>query len=162
MAARRPEEVILLGVTPTSADPELGWVLPAAGADPDSHRVAAFVEKPGPEQARRLMASGAMWNAFLLAASGAVLHELFHRHMPELATALAASRATWDAGETPCAALVESLPSRDFSRDLLAHAVPVLRVVRVPPCGWTDLGTPARLREWLASQVESDSGRASG
>lgn len=162
VAERRSDEVILLGVTPTRADSELGWVVPAAAGDPDSHRVATFVEKPGPERARQLMAAGAMWNAFLLAASGATLLGLYRRHLPELVMPLTARDQAWDpALEVPPPGVFESLPSRDFSHDLLTRAALHLRVVRVPPCGWTDLGTPARLEEWLAAQGGSDAARVS-
>jgi hypothetical protein len=29
----------------------------------------------------------------------------------------------------------------------------------VPPCGWTDLGTPERLERWIRSRGEGDAGR---
>jgi hypothetical protein len=92
------------------------------------------------------MAAGAMWNAFLLATTGRALLGLFERHLPELHAPLAARARPWTS-ET-----FASFPSRDFSHDLLTPAAHGLRVVRVPPCGWTDLGTPERLLAWLASQ----------
>ena len=125
------------------------WVVPAGQPDVDSHAVERFVEKPGTEIARRLMSAGAMWNAFLLAAKGAALTHLFERHLPELYAPLAARPRS--RGEGRSARSFESLPSRDFSHDLLTPAAAGLRVIRVPACGWTDLGTPARLFEWLAS-----------
>jgi len=33
----------------------------------------------------------------------------------------------------------------DFSREILERQAAHLRVIRVPPCGWTDLGTPHRV-----------------
>src|SRR5439155_3578454 len=42
------------------------------------------------------------------------------------------------------------LPARDFSRELLERIPELLELVVVPPCGWTDLGTPARLERFLA------------
>lgn len=164
VARRRPEDPVLLGITPTWADGELGWVIPAGQRDADSHRVAAFVEKPGPEIARRLMAIGGMWNAFLVATTGQAMLRLFERYLPELhgpLTALAPERS-WAPGEERPAAGFESLPHRDFSRDLLTPAATRLRVVRVPPCGWIDLGTPARLLEWLAAQRAAVPAGASG
>jgi hypothetical protein len=37
----------------------------------------------------------------------------------------------------------------DFSRDILEGNEPNLRVIKVPPCGWSDLGTPVRVGETL-------------
>ena len=39
-----------------------------------------------------------------------------------------------------------AIPTSDFSRDVLARSVRRLSVVQVPGCGWSDLGTPQRLR----------------
>ena len=39
---------------------------------------------------------------------------------------------------------------RDFSRDVLQGSEDSLRLQPVPPCGWTDLGTPARVAACLA------------
>ena len=73
VAERRSDEVVLLGVTPTRPDTDLGWVLPSHDRDAHSHRVAAFLEKPAPELARSLMVAGGMWNTFLVAATGTAL-----------------------------------------------------------------------------------------
>lgn len=154
VAEKRPDQPVLLGITPTWADGQLGWVIPAGQRDADSHRVEAFVEKPGPEMARKLMASGAMWNAFLVATTGRALLSLFERYLPEICAPLSslAPAHPWIPGERRPIETFESLPTRDFSHDLLTKAAARLRVLRVAPCGWTDLGTPARLAEWLAAQ----------
>jgi hypothetical protein len=39
------------------------------------------------------------------------------------------------------------MPDLDFSRDLLEGRESSLCVMRVPPCGWSDLGTPHRVGE---------------
>jgi hypothetical protein len=39
----------------------------------------------------------------------------------------------------------------DLSHDMLERRPQDLRVVRVAPCGWSDLGTPARLQSLLVS-----------
>jgi hypothetical protein len=40
---------------------------------------------------------------------------------------------------------IEHLRSVDFSRDVLEGKESMLRVLTVPHCGWTDLGTPERV-----------------
>jgi len=37
------------------------------------------------------------------------------------------------------------LPELDFSRDVLQRSPSLLRVLAVPACGWSDLGTPRRV-----------------
>ena len=41
------------------------------------------------------------------------------------------------------------LPQIDFSRDVLEVCSSSLRLVRVPACGWSDLGTPKRVAQTL-------------
>ncbi|HEY4369031.1 MAG TPA: hypothetical protein VGN07_17490 [Steroidobacteraceae bacterium] len=45
--------------------------------------------------------------------------------------------------------LYARLPIIDFSRDLLEPQAQQWRVLEVPPCGWSDLGTPARVADTL-------------
>jgi hypothetical protein len=45
--------------------------------------------------------------------------------------------------------MYRTLPSVDFSRDILQGREQRLQVVSVPPCGWTDLGTPPRVASTL-------------
>jgi len=42
------------------------------------------------------------------------------------------------------------LPNVDFSRVVLEQAQEGVHVLPVPPCGWTDLGTPRRVSECAA------------
>ena len=153
VAELRPEDVVLLGFTPETPDPTLGWILPVRGRDGPSHAVLSFVEKPDPGRAERLMASGAMWNGMLIVAMAGALIRLYQRFLPELfraATDFHQPRAPVCA-RRPVVAYA-TLPTRDLSRDLLTPAVGHLRLVPVPPCGWTDLGTPDRLLRWQTSR----------
>jgi mannose-1-phosphate guanylyltransferase len=48
------------------------------------------------------------------------------------------------------------LPELDFSRHVLEGAEQSLRVLPVPPCGWSDLGTPKRVAEALRRIERND------
>lgn len=147
VAGRRPEDLVLLGVSPEGADPTLGWIVPSSDDDGLSRGVCAFEEKPGPVRAERLMAEGGMWNSMLIVARVSALVRLYERVLPETLPAVAELvRSPGDPDRATSA--YRAMPARDLSRDLIARAVERLRVVRVPPCGWTDLGTPARLLRW--------------
>jgi hypothetical protein len=45
--------------------------------------------------------------------------------------------------------LYADLECQDFSRDVLERHAQMLQVLRVPSCGWTDLGTPKRVQETI-------------
>jgi hypothetical protein len=51
--------------------------------------------------------------------------------------------------------LYRDLPYVDFSRQILQGAESVLRVLQVPCCGWSDLGTPKRLAATLQALPQS-------
>ncbi len=150
-ARRSPDGVFLLGVTPDAADPELGWIVPGGVARRRPGRSAVwsvdgFVEKPGPDTAGRLFAAGASWNSFVLAATALALLRLYQRRAPELLTHLGRAFGARNAArpERLTRAYAE-LARVDFSRDLLQGSESSLRLLRVPACGWSDLGTPERL-----------------
>jgi mannose-1-phosphate guanylyltransferase len=142
-----PEHLVLLGVAPDEPDPELGYIACGDSATA-SRRVARFVEKPSRPVAAHLLAQGALWNSFIFAATGTTLLSLFRGCMPDIVDDMetAVARAAYDSPDsTALSRLYETLPERDFSRDVLAKYPEVLRVVPAPACGWSDLGTPPRM-----------------
>ena len=148
----RLHETLLLGVRPEELDPDLGYIVPGCGDDLGALRVERFVEKPSAAIASQLIRAGGLWNTFIIAATGRALLELFRRRFPEivsvLSVALDRDRRTGAAGGA-VAELYEKLPNVDFSEDILAGQVSDLRVLPVPPCGWSDLGTPKRVLDAL-------------
>jgi mannose-1-phosphate guanylyltransferase len=146
--AREPERVALLGIAPDGPDPQYGWIVPGRARGRGLYEVASFVEKPEPALARALMARGGLWNSFLVAASAPSLLALYRRRIPELFGRLARAHANGRA-----AAVTDAYErmgaSWDFSRDLIQGSEPVLRLLRVPSCGWSDLGTPERVTSCL-------------
>ena len=53
--------------------------------------------------------------------------------------------------------LYGQLPELDFSRHVLEGAEQSLRVLPVPACGWSDLGTPKRVAEALRASSNATS-----
>ncbi len=141
----------LLGIEPDSPDTEYGWVVPGADLGRGVVRVERFVEKPAAPVAAALMAAGALWHSFVLASAARAVWALGESVCSAATAALAAALATPSA--TRAQALAElwpSLPDLDFARHLLPGHEERLRMLRVPACGWTDLGTPARLGACVA------------
>ena len=142
-----PEDVVLLGVVPSHIDPEYGLIVPSgAGA---GRRVRSFVEKPLLTVARRLMRAGAMWNSFIFACNGWALYDLFTDALPDMTNDYLRRICGSDGGAGARARVVAAMPSQDFGHDVLQRGTHHLRLVPVPTCGWTGLGTPGRLAAWL-------------
>jgi mannose-1-phosphate guanylyltransferase len=148
----RPSDVVLLGVTPEDADPELGYIVPADDVAGTPMPVARFVEKPSVPEAEALIARGALWNVFIVAARATALRALFEQHDPGLLRRMrfAVRRALLGADPTTALAdLYARLRSVDFSRDIAQRFSAAFRVQRVPACAWNDLGTVQRVTKTL-------------
>jgi mannose-1-phosphate guanylyltransferase len=145
----RDHHLLLLGLTPEEHDPELGYIV-ADGDDPARVRaVSEFVEKPSATAARALIARGAVWNSFIFAARGQALLRAFEARCPDIVGEMQHIVTGTDpaACRIQLVRLYESLPHVDFSRDILQSSPMLLHVLTVPPCGWSDLGTPRRVGE---------------
>jgi mannose-1-phosphate guanylyltransferase len=152
---RSGDHPVLLGVEPDDPDPELGYVLPGRRDPHGGYAVARFIEKPDRELASEIIAAGALWNTFIIAARAQLLVDMFlPRYAPVvMEMQIIVSRALRN--ESPAVGwpaivdMYQRLPQLDFSRDLLESQETSLCVVRVPACGWSDLGTPRRVADTL-------------
>ena len=147
-----PDYLLLLGIKPERPDTELGYIVPEPIGPDGVSAVAHFVEKPSLAMARDLIARGAVWNTFIIAARARELLQLFELRYPEIVATFRAARPRGLPGEAALDSLPElyrRLPQLDFSRDVLQGQERLLRVLRVPACGWSDLGTPGRVVETL-------------
>jgi mannose-1-phosphate guanylyltransferase len=151
-ATRRRDEIFILGVEPEEADTELGYIVPARSDLRGGFHVSQFVEKPSHTLARQLLDQGALWNVFILAGSVHSFLRLFERRYPEMVMEMRGIlHHTLQIADQDIATidLYERLPTLDFSRDVLEGQEHVLRMLPVPQCGWSDLGTPKRVAETL-------------
>lgn len=150
---KRPELTVLLGITPTSAEPSYGWIEPGAllgTFGPSSvHAIVRFVEKPAPSLAAQLMASGSLWNTFILVGRVSTMLSLFLIAAPELYSAFAKTRRVFDTVREAAAVecLYDRLPASNFSKDILEQAQANLAVLPIAGVHWSDLGEPKRVLE---------------
>lgn len=152
LACANPASTYLLGAEPTSADSELGYILPAARAMDKPSRIAGFKEKPTPAHARELIAHGALWNLFILAGSVNRLLELFAEDYARAALGMRETLKNQAAGRYEALArFYQAMEPIDFSTDVLEPQADRLQVIRVPQCGWTDLGTPKSVEATIRS-----------
>ncbi len=142
--------IYLLGVEPEAPDVELGYILPVSRSRTSAVDVLRFIEKPNEIRARVLLDQGALWNVFIMAASVRILLSLFDSRY---ATTIAAMRGLEGAS---LESVYRNLHSVDFSREVLQGRESLLKVLSVPHCGWTDLGTPERVGSILEGLEASE------
>jgi mannose-1-phosphate guanylyltransferase len=139
LAGEHRGSIYLLGAEPEGPDPELGYIVPASRSGHEPATVLRFIEKPTAARARALLDQGALWNMFIVAASVQALLGLFGC---SFASTIAAMRILRGSSFDD---MYQQLRSIDFSRDLLHGNESKLKVLPVPNCGWSDLGTPQRI-----------------
>lgn len=141
---------VLVGAAPERAEEQYGWIVPSRERAPGVFGVRSFREKPDAASARELAANGALWSTFVLASHAQALLALARGTIPAQVELFESYRR---ALQTPrrVAALTDiyaRMTSADFSRNVLEHSRD-LEVVPLPPCGWSDWGTPERVLESL-------------
>lgn len=147
-ASANPDRVCLLGARPQFADPDMGYIVPAASATAGLSGVKQVVEKPSPSMAAALIAQNGLWNMSIAAASVGTLLKLFPAsfgYLVEEMRAAVGSPLLSYRSRLALTRLYADIPTLDFARDVLAMHPEVLTLQQVPPCGWSDLGTPTRV-----------------
>ena len=148
----QPETVTLLGITPTTAEKEYGWIEPQrsilGSAVRSITRVKRFWEKPGASLASSLMERGCLWNSFVMVGRVDAMLRMTQAALPELCADFATLAPGFES-----AALVElysRINDSNFSHEVLAQRPQDLAVMRVGDVGWSDVGEPSRVLVTLA------------
>lgn len=136
----------LIGVAPETPETEYGWIVPGRRLDRRRWEVARFVEKPHADLAARLVASGSLWNTFILAARGIDLWTHACVRLPLHGALLSGVLSTRSAlGRENLRRLAYArMPSASFSEKVLQRAEG-LAVAPVAGAGWSDWGSPRRV-----------------
>jgi mannose-1-phosphate guanylyltransferase len=149
-------QVVLLGASPTSAEPDYGWIVPGVPVSEVSgravHAVAEFVEKPHEAKAAELMANGALWNTFVMAARVETLWGLGWKYVPDLMPRFEALEETIGTPNEQVIldAIYRTMPERNFSSHLLQNARGSVSVIELDGVAWSDWGRPERIASALA------------
>lgn len=148
-AQTQPGMVTLLGITPTTAEKEYGWIEPersvVGSAVRSITRVRRFWEKPSAMVAASLMERGCLWNSFVMVGAVDALLQMTQAALPELYASFAAMAPKFDLAE-----LYSRIDDINFSQEVLAQRPQDLAVMRVGDVGWSDLGEPSRVLATLA------------
>jgi len=147
---RQTGSVVVFGAQPAAPCTDYGWLMPGARIPQSSlHTVTSFVEKPPAGTAAHLFASGAVWNTMVVVARAEAIWNLYADLRPDVWRVFSTARDL-PAARRPAflASAYQALPAVDFSRDVLTHAPALATWILPASAGWTDLGTPDRLRTW--------------
>jgi mannose-1-phosphate guanylyltransferase len=151
--------MVLLGLEPHGPDPEYGYIVPgekmnASGSD-SARRVELFVEKPSVETAKKIIASGALWNTMVTVFACKTFSSVIRHAAPELDRAF---QPVLEAIGTPAEERVvkevyQDLRPVNLSKGVL-EVLPFghrrgLVVLPVKGVTWSDWGTSSRLSSTL-------------
>jgi mannose-1-phosphate guanylyltransferase len=151
-----PEMITLLGMTPTSAEKEYGWIEPRKSilgtAARSITQVKRFWEKPSASLAHILMERGCLWNSFVIVGRVDALLRMTQTAIPQLYATFAALAPFFETARErrALAELYSKIDDVNFSHEVLAARPQDLAVMRVGDVGWSDLGDPARVLSTLA------------
>lgn len=159
MMQQGSRRLFLLGVEPADAASEYGWIVPV-GPPGLVQDVASFVEKPSRKTASELRRQGALLNSFILVGTGRTFLDMYARFAPRTLERVGRWR---DVAPQPpeIEDVYRNMPYGDFSSEILQRCCGFSAVVRVPECGWMDIGTPQRLGAFRQQQ-DGDRGAPAG
>lgn len=150
-AAVTHRALVTVGVVPSRPDPGFGYIEPGEPLGGELRKVARFIEKPGREQAERLVAAGCLWNSGIFVWRTADFLDEVASLTPEVAGALAAHK-------DDRVAFFAAVQSISVDVGVLERSK---RVVVLPGnFGWDDVGTWSALRR--VRTLDADGNAASG
>jgi mannose-1-phosphate guanylyltransferase len=154
-----PSRLVLLGVEPSEAETDYGYILPTQRAETLTplrvREVARFVEKPKPTSVRKLILDGGLWNTMIMVFKAKTLLNVVRRVSPRLFRLF--GLICQAIGTTVEKDVVEqaykNMQSVNFSRGLLEavslHRPSPLWVLPVRGVHWSDWGSEDRIRSEL-------------
>ncbi|TMB74060.1 MAG: hypothetical protein E6J54_04340 [Deltaproteobacteria bacterium] len=156
---RDPSGLILLGMEPSGAEPEYGYILPGRRVE-SLHpsgvcEVSKFIEKPERPSANALILKGGLWNTMVMVFKAEMLLDLVRRAAPTLSRFFdRISRAVGTDAETDVAEeAYRQMEPVNFSQGLLEplslqRPSPLL-VLPVRGVHWSDWGSERRIMSAL-------------
>lgn len=154
-AHRLTDRLVLLGTRPDGPETEYGWIAPGATVDwLDGHavrKVVGFHEKPSLLTAQHLFTTGGLWNTMVMACRVRTLWQLGWRWLPEMMGAFDGLKRHLGTESEPevLEGIYETLPSANFSSQLVQRAVASAVVIELRDVVWSDWGNEKRIVETL-------------
>jgi mannose-1-phosphate guanylyltransferase len=155
VAQHHSDTLVVLGAEAEHPEVEYGWIEPGTKfGTPFANallRVRRFWEKPSQPTAQGLFARGCLWNTFVMVGRASLFLALLDNTMaPGVLDAFWVAQQQKHDTNLAQDKLWASLTAGDFSHQVLTPSTQHLAVLRVGDIGWSDLGTPERVRAALA------------
>lgn len=151
IAASRLDTIILLGANADYPEVEYGWIEPGVQLEcsitNSLYRVHRFWEKPSIPVAQALHARGCLWNTFVMIGRASAFLKILHAAAPGMLRVWGRDSRLSHVKDTD---EVYAAPPGDFSKQVLPASTRQLAVLPLGDAGWSDLGTPERLRFAMA------------
>lgn len=150
-----PAKVVLLGIHPSEAEPEYGYIVPGkrltGPSTPGTREVSRFIEKPEREVARDLVSCGGLWNTLVMVFKAKTFLNAVSRIAPLL---YGYFERIWRAVGTPSLGhlvkeVYQQMCPLNLSKGLLEllplERSPELCVLPVRGIQWSDWGSEQRI-----------------
>jgi mannose-1-phosphate guanylyltransferase len=155
IAQRMRDRLVLLGIKPDGPESDYGYIFPGVNLSRvDGRRICAvddFLEKPDLNKSMAALASGALWNTFILASRVETLWGLGCQYFPSMILLFeqyAKSIGTKEE-ESILGKIYRAMPTLDFSSGLLQQSRHQTAVMELDEFLWCDWGRPKRIVETL-------------
>ncbi len=163
LAQEQPHHMVLLTVPPQSREQDYGWVIPGARLPHPGgiqvKKVRRFMEKPVGSQLEDIVLSGGQWNTLVVIANVQTLWEAGRQCIPEVVMPLEehAGGIGTSSEHQQLLHLYRTMPTRNFSKDLLSLIPQQLHMMELTGVYWSDWGRPERIQETIACMRRGES-----
>lgn len=162
LVQEQPHRMVLLTVPPQSHEQDYGWVIPGSRLPHPRgvqvRDVRRFVEKPQGAQLEDIARSGGQWNTLVLIANVQTLWEAGRQCIPEVVIPLEehAGGIGTSSEHQQLLHLYRTMPTRNFSSDLLSLIPQQLHMMDLTGVCWSDWGRPERIQETIACMKQGE------
>jgi len=155
IAHAAPTRLVLTAAAPDTAEADFGWIKPGralSGTGWAALAVKAFHEKPDPILAAQYVKAGYWWNTMIVTCRAETLWQIASARLPMMMKRFDAVREAWHgpAREQSIQMAYASMPTHDFSRDLLERSTTECLLLPLRGIAWSDWGRPARIAASVA------------
>lgn len=152
-----PDRLMLIGAPADSPELDYGWIYPGPeiwkSGRYTAYRVRRFLEKPVQADALDAMAHGGLWNTFIIIVKAETLWQLGWNYFPEIMNLFERLRGSIGLfhERNVLESIYATIPSKNFSTELLTPAVDRIGVLPMNGVVWSDWGREDRIVETLAN-----------
>jgi len=159
-AARTSDNLVTIGIPPTSPHTGYGYIKRGEHVAGRAYKVDRFFEKPSAQRAKKYLEQGGYsWNSGMFVWRASVILNAFKSHMPDMYQGLERIRIALEAGQAlgesaSIAEIFSGLESISIDFGVLEHARNCV-VIDAEPFGWNDVGS---WDQWAENFVADENG----